>query len=212
MEIHLVRNKVAAENTYILESEAALLIIDPGSNKQEILDKIDSLAKPISAILLTHAHYDHIMSLDAVRERYKQPPVYISDKEADWLASPLDNLSGLSRHDDMEDVIMRPADFFFQYQTPYDLDGFQFQVLKTPGHSWGGVSFVFFEQEVAFSGDALFRETIGRTDLPTSDFDQLIDSIKHNLFTLPNHYRIFPGHGLDTTIGHEKNFNPFFKA
>ncbi|MGT2929489.1 MBL fold metallo-hydrolase [Streptococcus dentasini] len=211
MEIYKVLNDVALENTYILENEQAVLVIDPGSNSQAIITKLASIAKPVSAILLTHAHYDHIMSVDIVRDHFQEPPVYISEEEADWLGSPIDNLSGLPRHSDMEDVTAKPADRFFQFDHSYDLGGFNFSVVPTPGHSRGSVSLIFKTDEVVFSGDALFCESIGRTDLPTGNRRQLLDAIRKELFTLPNHYQVYPGHGFDTTIGHEKTFNPFFR-
>ncbi|MFC3928747.1 MBL fold metallo-hydrolase [Streptococcus caprae] len=203
-------NTVAGENTYFLENDQALIIVDPGSDTETILSKIRELAKPVAAILLTHTHYDHIMSVEAVREAFDHPPIYVSEKEASWLTSPVDNLSGLARHDDMADVLVAPAEFTFQYEEPYEIAGFTFRVLETPGHSWGGVSFVFDEDEAVITGDALFRETIGRWDLPTGDHDQLIESIKTQLFTLPSHYAVYPGHGMNTTIAHEKTFNPHF--
>ena len=124
--------------------------------------------------------------------------------------NPIDNLSGLPRHDDMEDVIVNPAEYYFDFTKNYNIEDFQFKVVPTPGHSIGGVSFIFDKEETVFSGDALFKETIGRWDLPTGNHEQLLTSIKEQLFTLPNHYRVFPGHGWDTTIGHEKVFNPHF--
>lgn len=211
MKIYTIKNQVALENTYILENEQALLVIDPGSNSQDILAKLNDLAKPVAAVLLTHAHYDHIMSLDAVRDEFGQAPAYISEKEAGWLTSPVDNLSGLSRHDDMANVTARPADHFYRYRQTYELTGFNFTVVPTPGHSWGSVSLIFKTEEAVFSGDALFCETIGRTDLPTGNRQQLLDAIRKELFILPNHYHVYPGHGFDTTIGHEKTFNPFFR-
>ena len=114
-----------------------------------------------------------------------------------------DQLAGLLTEDE--------NGYTFQYDTAYDLDGFQFQVVQTPGHSWGGVSFVFPKEELVITGDALFRETIGRYDLPTGNFDQLIQGIKDKLLILPGHYRVYPGHGCDTTINHEKVFNPFLR-
>lgn len=210
MEILRLLNHVARENTYLLIKDNGIIVVDPGSEGDAIVAKIKELNKPVVAILLTHTHYDHIMSLDLVRARFNNPPVYVSDKEASWLYTPEMNLSGLSRHDDMDDVIMKPAEEVFQYDEAYDLDGFQFKVVKTPGHSWGGVSFIFPSEELVITGDALFRESVGRTDLPTSNFDDLISGILENLFTLPNHYTVYPGHGWSTTIGHEKNFNPFF--
>ncbi|EMB90046.1 hydrolase [Streptococcus mutans NMT4863] len=210
MKILRTLNDAARENTYYLVNEEAVLLIDPGSNGDDILAQLKEINKPIAAILLTHTHYDHIMSLDLVRQHFNYPPVYVSEKEASWLGSPIDNLSGLSRHSDMEDVVAAPADFFFNDNMDYHIAGFHFKVVPTPGHSWGSVSFIFIDEEIVFSGDALFKESIGRTDLPTGNFDELINSIKENLFSLPNHFKVFPGHGFNTTIGHEKNFNPFF--
>ena len=209
MKIRRILNPVAQENTYILENDTACLVIDPGSS---ILAELKASDKPVAAILLTHTHYDHIMSVEAVRQAYNYPPVYVAEAEKDWLMNPIDNLSGLPRHDDMEDVIVNPADFYFDFTTTYNISNFQFKVVlvPTPGHSIGGVSFIFDKEETVFSGDALFKETIGRWDLPTGNHDQLLTSIREQLFTLPNHYKVFPGHGWDTTIGHEKNFNPHF--
>ncbi len=211
MEIYKLLNDTAHENTYFLVNKEAILLIDPGSNGSEIVEKIKSLDRPVAAILLTHTHYDHIMSLDLVRDSFDNPPVYVSEEESSWLYSPLDNLSGQPRHSDMEDVIMRPADCIFQYKEAYNISDFNFNVVQTPGHSWGGVSFVFPREEMVITGDALFKETIGRTDLPTSNFEELVTGIRKNLFSLPNHYKVYPGHGMDTTISHEKNFNPFFQ-
>lgn len=210
MKIISIVNPVAYENTYILEKDNSLLVIDPGSDTATILKKLRALDKPVVAIILTHAHYDHIMGIEAVREAFSQPPVYVSDKEASWLYTPAENLSGLDRHSDMADVIVQPAEYHFIYDKPYELADFRFTVVPTPGHSWGGVSFVFDEEAVVFTGDALFRGTIGRTDLPTSNFKDLIAGIKSQLLTLPEHYRVYPGHGMNTTIGTEKRYNPYF--
>ena len=210
MEVLKILNTVARENTYILSNDQSLILIDPGSNGTAIAERIVPLGKPLAAILLTHTHYDHIMSLDFVRDRFGNPPTYVSQKEASWLGSPTDNLSGLDRHRDMQDVTARPADFYFD-QSSYHIAGFHFIVAETPGHSIGGVSFIFPDDELVLTGDALFKETIGRTDLPTGSLEVLIDSIRQNLLTLPNHYKVYPGHGMNTTIAHEKNFNPFFQ-
>lgn len=210
MKLHKTINAVAGENTYYLENDTHLLVIDPGSDWEKIHDKITQLNKPIIAILLTHTHYDHIMSLDLVRQHFGQPPVYVASEEADWLYRPEMNLSGLPRHDDMENVICQPAEEIFQYDQPYDLAGFVFTAVPTPGHSAGGVSFIFPEEEVVLTGDALFRGSIGRTDLPTSNLDDLLTGIQTQFFSLPDHYTIYPGHGMNSTIGHERRTNPFF--
>ncbi len=211
MPIHKTVNPVAFQNTYYIENDSHLIIVDPGSDWTKIQATIEKIGKPISAILLTHTHYDHIMSLEILRESYHFPPVYVAESEATWLYTPEKNLSGLPRHDDMDNLVCRPAEVFFQYEQAYTFDDFHFQVLPTPGHSIGGVSIVFPAFEAVITGDALFRETIGRTDLPTGDFEQLITGIKTKLFTLPNHYTVHPGHGQNSTIAHEKNTNPFFR-
>ena len=209
MKIRRILNPVAQENTYILENDTACLVIDPGSDTSAILAELKAIDKPVAAILLTHTHYDHIISVEAVRQAYN-PPDYVTEAERDWLMSPIDNLSGLPRHDDMEDVIVNPAEHYFDFTEDYNIKNFQFKVVPTPGHSIGGVSFIFDREETVFSGDSLFKETIGRWDLPTGNHEQLLTSIQEQLFTLPNHYKVFPGHGWDTTIGHEKVFNPYF--
>ncbi|MGT2691713.1 MBL fold metallo-hydrolase [Streptococcus porcinus] len=209
MKIMTVTNAIASENTYILSNDQAILVIDPGSNGDKICQEIKKLAKPVAAILLTHTHYDHIFSLEKVRRTFNQPPVYVSGKEASWLFTPKDNLSGLLRHADIPDIICKPAEQFFQFDKDYHLDGFTFSVVETPGHSVGGVSFVFKEDETIFSGDALFRESIGRSDLPTGNYEHLIEGIKEKLLTQPPFFKVYPGHGQMTTIAHEKNSNPF---
>lgn len=210
MKILKTINAVASENTYFLTNDQAVLVIDPGSDSQKIIDTLIKIDKPVAAILLTHTHYDHIMSVDIVRERFNYPPVYVSEHEASWLYTPVANLSGLARHDDMADVVIQPAEKIFVLHQTYQLAGFEFTVRPTPGHSIGGVSFVFDQDEVVITGDALFKGTIGRTDLPTSDHQALLTGIRGQLFTLPDHYTVYPGHGMNTTIGNEKRFNPYF--
>lgn len=211
MKILKLLNEVARENTYILENDSHLLIVDPGSDGEKIKDKLTQLGKPIAAILLTHTHYDHIMSVDFLRGAFDSPPVYVAQQEKDWLFTPELNLSGLARHDDMADVVIGPAEETFINHQPYHLGGFNFEVRPTPGHSAGGVSFVFFEEECVITGDALFKESIGRTDLYTGSLEELKAGIEQELFTLPSHFTVHPGHGQNTTIGHEKVFNPWFQ-
>ncbi|GEQ49352.1 hypothetical protein TK11N_12040 [Tetragenococcus koreensis] len=102
---------------------------------------------------------------------------------------------------------MRPADYKLELRD-YTLGDMSFKVVPTPGHSIGSVSFIF--DDFVVSGDTLFNGSIGRTDLHTGDFEQLLESIKTQLFTLPDDYNVYPGHGLSTTIGYEKAMNPFF--
>lgn len=210
MKIFKLLNEVARENTYILENDSHLLVVDPGSNWDKIRDRLIAAAKPVTAILLTHTHYDHIMSLDLVRDNFGQPPVYVAEEEKDWLFTPEFNLSGLARHSDMDNVIARPAEHVFVNHQSYKLDGFHFKVLPTPGHSAGGVSFFFPDENCVLTGDALFKGSIGRTDLYTGDLEQLKSGIKTQLFTLPDDCTVHPGHGQNTTVSQERHFNPWF--
>jgi len=98
MKVHKIVNLIAFENTYILENDRHVIVVDPGSDWRKIQRKLEEIAKPITAILLTHTHYDHIMSLDKVRDNFANPPVYVAESEASWLYTPTDNLSGLDRH------------------------------------------------------------------------------------------------------------------
>ena len=156
MKIHKTVNPVAYENTYYLEGDHHLIVVDPGSNWEAIRKTIEKINKPICAILLTHTHYDHILSLDLVRDTFGNPPVYVAESEASWLYTPVDNLSGLPRHDDMADVVCKPAEHTFVFHEEYQIDEFRFTVLPTPGHSIGGVSFVFPDGHLVLTGDALF--------------------------------------------------------
>ena len=130
MKIRRILNPVAQENTYILENDTACLVIDPGSDTSAILAELKAIDKPVAAILLTHTHYDHIMSVEAVRQAYNHPPVYVAEAEKDWLLNPIDNLSGLPRHDDMEDVIVNPAEYYFDFTQDYNIEDFQLKLFQ----------------------------------------------------------------------------------
>ncbi|MDR1567366.1 MAG: MBL fold metallo-hydrolase [Streptococcaceae bacterium] len=207
LDIIKLTNKVALANTYFISNAESLIIIDPGSDTEQILKTIEQLDKKVCAILLTHTHYDHIMSVEAIRAAYPEVLVYVSPLEAKWLFTPELNLSGLARHDDMPDVIVQKADFGFNDHHLYTIGGMSFKVLPTPGHSIGGVSFLF--DDFVVTGDALFKGSIGRTDLPTGNHSQLIVSIKAELLILPEDMPVLPGHGENTNIRDEKWYNPY---
>lgn len=193
-------------NCYLISNQEFLIIVDPGEDAAIIQAEIDkTTCKPV-AIILTHTHYDHIGAVEAIRHAY-QIPVYVSPLEQEWLGNPQMNLSGLGRHDDMDDIIVAPAEYEFE-MTDYELGGMPFKVVPTPGHSIGSLSFIF--DDFVVTGDALFAGSIGRTDLPTGNLEQLLDGIKSQLFTLPPELPVYPGHRNSTTIGHEIATNPFF--
>ncbi|API88705.1 MBL fold metallo-hydrolase [Marinilactibacillus sp. 15R] len=193
------------ENCYIVYKDNKALIIDPGDETSKIKNEIEELEVQPIAILLTHAHFDHIGSLEDIRVDY-DIPVYVSPEEKDWLGDPIANLS----FNNPFTVTANPAEQLFAPVQKLTIDEFTFEVVPTPGHSPGSVSFIFHENHFVISGDALFRGSVGRTDLPGSQPEVLLDGIRKYLFSLPDDYTVYPGHGRDTTIGNEKHTNPYF--
>lgn len=205
MQVELFPLGPIGTNCYLVgdDSWSKAIVIDPGVHPEPLLERIKNIE--IEAILLTHAHFDHIGGVEALR-KLKNCPVYLHPAEKDWLSDPMKNGSGL--WDGAGGAISTaPAEFELHHGDRLTFIGESFSVLHTPGHSPGGVS--FYVNSYCFSGDALFADTIGRTDLPGGDFDQLIESIQTHLFPLPDETRVYPGHGHSTTIGKEKRENPY---
>ncbi|KEQ24585.1 MBL fold metallo-hydrolase [Paenibacillus tyrfis] len=192
-------------NAYLvsLPGENRGFVIDPGMDPQPLLKRIEGME--IEAIVLTHAHFDHIGGVDAVR-RLKGCPVYLHDAEADWLTNPKRN--GSVMWPELGGPITTdPAEYALDDRQKLKLLGLVFQVLHTPGHSPGSVSLLYGNH--LFGGDVLFRLSVGRTDLPGGDQQDLLDSIHDKLFKLPDETIVYPGHGSRTTIGYEREHNPY---
>ncbi len=199
------------ENTYLLINGNEALLIDPGfSNESEFEHfKADLLGFEVElkAIVLTHAHVDHVLGLQRVLKDF---PVQVFLNTNDlFLWNNFGNQSqmfGLNQVGFSFNPVALPISGNFSIGT------FVFECLYTPGHAPDHTCLYFKNFGFVIAGDTLFRESIGRTDLYKGNFETLEKSIKEKLYILPNETKVYPGHGNSTTIGHEKEFNPFVKA
>jgi len=180
------------------------LIIDPGDQDERILACVQANGLKTTAIVLTHSHGDHIGGVAAVKEA-TGAPILIHRQEADWITDPEKNLSAVLGMP----VTSPPADRTLEEGATIPIGKASLRVLHTPGHSPGGLS--LYREGMLFSGDLLFRESVGRVDLPGGDAAALIESIKSKVFSLPDETIVYPGHGESTTIGYEKQHNPFVR-
>ena len=197
-------------NCYIVEAgNKECLIIDPGEEAGKLIRLIDSKGlKPI-AVLLTHAHFDHIGALDAVRDHYGIE-AYVHTKEKHWLS---DGALNGSKHFMMGRLIeQRNAEHLIKGEGQLEIGPFNLELLETPGHSPGSVSFYVKEKGYLFSGDVLFKGSVGRTDLPGGSMDTLMSSIRTKLLKLPGDTIVFPGHGEITLLDDERASNPFLNG
>jgi hydroxyacylglutathione hydrolase len=196
-------------NCYILWNDRnKCLIIDPGAEGEKLVNWLNENNLEPLAILLTHAHFDHIGAVDTVRDTYNIP-VYIHEKESDWLTDPGLNGSGLFG---MGNIQTRPADTVFTSKKTVTIDDFTLELFETPGHSPGSLSYYVQSEGIVFAGDTLFMGSIGRSDLPGGNHEQLLSSIHDHLLTLPEDTKVLPGHGPTTTVGNEMDGNPFLNG
>jgi hydroxyacylglutathione hydrolase len=191
-------------NCYIVGDPESKLgfIIDPGWDADQISSHVNRHELRIESIVITHGHADHIIALDEIRRHFKAA-VLIGAKDAPMLVDPGANLSaalGEQYRTDKADRLLQEGDVVSAGQ-------FQFKVLETPGHTIGSIS--LYGHGVVFTGDALFLGSIGRTDFPGSSHEALLESIHKKLLVLPEDTIVYSGHGPDTTIGQERDFNPF---
>ena len=193
----------------IINSENSCLIIDPGEEGSKLINEIEKKNLKPQAILLTHAHFDHIGAVDVIREKYAIP-VYIHENEADWLTNPSLNGSTLFF---AGQISLKPSgSHLIAGEKKMTIGDFDFEVLETPGHSPGSVSYYFKEGDFIASGDALFQGSIGRTDLNGGSCRSFINSIHNRLLVLPENTVVLPGHGPTTTIRREMDSNPFLNG
>lgn len=194
-------------NCYVItdSSSGKAVVIDPGAEDEWLTSVAEKWE--VAFILLTHSHADHIGGLNSLR-RVTGAPVYVHAAEKEWLGDPELNLSAFHPG---ADVQCDPPDHLLHHGDTVEFGGTVLEVLHTPGHSPGGVSYVmgWMKPPICFSGDTLFYRSVGRSDLPGGDGDTLVSSIRRRLFALPPETIVLPGHGPETVIGDEAAHNPF---
>ena len=192
-------------NCYFLyrEDTKECLIIDPGYEADKIEAYVQKKQLHVAGILLTHGHFDHITAADEVRKKF-QTKIYASGKEKELMADPRMNVSVM-----MGESVSLKADVCLEDGQELEMLGETMRCILTPGHTGGGMCFYFPKACMLFSGDTLFQESVGRTDFPTGSSRELIRSVREKLLVLPEAVRVYPGHGLMTTIRDEQMYNPY---
>ena len=194
------------ENSFVFRRDGGdrALIVDPGAEPERILAAVEDMGATVEAIILTHTHFDHIGAVAPVAKA-TGAPVYCPELEVPVLADimafvPWPGFGPFESYD---------ADETISGGEKLELAGFEIDVIFTPGHSPGHVSFSIPDESAIFSGDVLFQGSVGRTDLPGGDWDTLLESIRSLVDALPEDTRVHPGHMGLTTLGAEKAANPF---
>ncbi len=183
------------------EAPGHCVIVDPADNAPFIIKKCRDMCLKPEAILLTHGHFDHILAAADIRRAF-HAPVFAGENEAPLLAEPAMNLTGSVG----ESMSLEPDRLLRDGEVLHLADA-DWRVIFTPGHTEGSVCYYNEADSVLISGDTLFCESVGRTDLPTGSQAKLFVSVSEKLFALPDETEVYPGHGESTTIGHEKEYN-----
>ena len=197
------------ENTYLVFNEAKqCIIVDPGCYTEQERDQLAQFisGKQLQPVLLvnTHCHLDHVFGNKFIHDQYGLELHIHAGEQKVLEMAPTSGLMWNLPFDNYQGPL-----HFINEATPIQLGEDKLEVLYTPGHSPASISFYSKEDDLLIAGDVLFRESVGRTDLPGGNPDILAHSIKTQLYTLPNETIVYPGHGIPTTIGHEKHHNPF---
>lgn len=197
-------------NCYIVSNAdtGEAIVIDPSWNAAFIKGRLDERKLKCVGIYLTHGHIDHMAAMDEIRG-LTGAPTYASEDEEEVLGSSKVNLSAMMTAV-FGKVVETKADNYLTEGDVKKILGTEMRCISVPGHTKGGMCYYFDEQHILFSGDTLFKYSVGRSDFPTGDEHALLENIREKLFVLPDDTVVYPGHGDKTQIGKEKKMNPFF--
>jgi hydroxyacylglutathione hydrolase len=189
------------------EQTREAIVIDPGDEVERIISELEKRALKVFSIVITHAHIDHVAGAHKLRA-LTGAPVYMNARDRELL----DALDWQARWLGVETPPRTEVDLEARDGTVLQLGKADFQVMETPGHTQGSISLLIPQEKKLIAGDTLFRGSIGRTDLPGGDSHQILSSIQTRLLKLPEETVVIPGHGPTTTIGLEKETNPFLQS
>lgn len=206
MKVRMIPTGALMVNTYLVNDEETGkgFIVDPGGYDQRLSALIKEEGIEIEYIILTHGHCDHIGGVDGFKKEYPNAKVVAAKAELEMLRDPGFNMSQM-----MTGPITVEPDLTVEEGDTLACGNMNMKFIMTPGHSPGGMCIIMEGEDVVFSGDSLFQQSIGRTDFPGCSFDDLMKSIKEKLFALPDETVVYPGHMGPTKIGFEKEYNPF---
>jgi hydroxyacylglutathione hydrolase len=209
MDVRMFTVGPVQENCFLFrrEERADALIVDPGEEADKLLRAIDALGVDLAGILLTHTHFDHVGAVAPVAEA-TDAEVWVPEIEKPVLADIMSFVPwpGFGPYQSYD------AEHVLRGGERLELAGFEIDVLFTPGHSPGHVTFSIQDERVVFSGDVLFQGSVGRTDLPGGDGPTLLESIRTLVESLPGETTVYPGHMGVTSLGAERATNPFLSA
>lgn len=196
---------ICQTNCYFVykEGQNDVILFDPADRGDYIYETLAGHGLNVAGILLTHGHFDHIWGTNKLRE-LSGAPIYAYEAEKALCEDAVTNVS-----EQVGRAYTVIPDRYLKDNEEITIAGITCKLLATPGHTVGSCCYYFEEDGILISGDTLFQESVGRTDLATGSMGALIHSIKERLLVLPDEVKVYPGHGETTDIGHERKYNPF---